>query len=340
MHIPDGYISPAVSVPALAAMVPVWGAALNKTKKSVGRRQIPLLALYAAFAFVIMMFNIPVVGGSSAHAVGAVFIAIAIGPWPACISISTALLIQALVFGDGGILSYGLNCINIAVIMPFTGYAVYRLIAGKNTTFSKRSAVGAFIGSYVGINAAALAAAVEFGIQPLIFKTAGGVPLYCPYPLSVSIPAMMFTHTVFAGPLEAVITTTALALISKYAPDMLCKNISAGIEHNKNENKLSRKRIIAAFTVLVLLTPLGLFASGTAWGEWGLDELKADLGYIPKGMAKLSEFWHGFLPDYSLDEAPEKLVYSISAIIGITLIFAVILAASRIIMHIKKADKN
>ncbi|MFO7161111.1 MAG: cobalt transporter CbiM, partial [[Clostridium] cellulosi] len=321
-------------------MVPVWGAALNKTKKLVGRRQIPLLALYAAFSFVIMMFNIPVVGGSSAHAVGAVFAAIALGPWPACVSISIALLIQALVFGDGGILSYGLNCINIAVIMPFTGYAVYRLIAGKNTSFSKRSAAGAFIGSYIGINAAAFAAAVEFGIQPLIFKTASGAPLYCPYPLSVSIPAMMFTHTLFAGPLEAVITATALALVSKYAPDMLCKNISAGIEHNINENKSSRRKIIAAFAVLVLLTPLGLFASGTAWGEWGLDELKADLGFIPQGMAKLSDLWHGLLPDYSFEGAPEKLVYSISALIGTALIFTVILVTSKIIMHIKKADKS
>jgi len=121
---------------------------------------------------------------------------------------------------------------------------------------------------------------------------------------------------------------------------MLCKNISAGIEHNINENKSSRRKIIAAFAVLVLLTPLGLFASGTAWGEWGLDELKADLGFIPQGMAKLSDLWHGLLPDYSFEGAPEKLVYSISALIGTALIFTVILVTSKIIMHIKKADKS
>jgi cobalt/nickel transport system permease protein len=78
-----------------------------------------------------MMFNIPIVGGSSAHAVGAVFIAILLGPWAAVISVTTALLIQALVFGDGGIMSFGINCFNMAVVMPFSGYFVYKILAGQ-----------------------------------------------------------------------------------------------------------------------------------------------------------------------------------------------------------------
>ncbi|HEX3026524.1 MAG TPA: cobalt transporter CbiM [Clostridia bacterium] len=190
MHIPDGYLSPQTTIAAFAGMLPVWAVAVKKTKKVLNEKRIPALSLCAAFSFVIMMFNVPVAGGSSAHAVGAVLIAILLGPWAATISVSTALLIQALIFGDGGILAFGINCLNMGVVMPFAGYYLYKLVAGKSELGSSRNLTGAFIGGYIGINLAALCAAVEFGIQPLLFKSASGVPLYCPYPLSVSIPSM------------------------------------------------------------------------------------------------------------------------------------------------------
>jgi cobalt/nickel transport system permease protein len=142
MHIPDGYLSPQTTIPVLAGMVPVWAVALRKVKKTLSAKRIPTLALCAAFSFVIMMFNVPVIGGSSAHAVGAVFIAILLGPWAATISVSTALLIQALVFGDGGILTFGVNCLNMAVIMPFAGYYIYKLIAGNSKLGSSRGLAG------------------------------------------------------------------------------------------------------------------------------------------------------------------------------------------------------
>ncbi|HEX2937520.1 MAG TPA: cobalt transporter CbiM, partial [Ruminiclostridium sp.] len=286
-------------------------------------------------SFVIMMFNIPIIGGTTAHAVGAVFIAIVLGPWAACISISAALLIQALVFGDGGILAFGVNCFNMAVVMPFVGYAVYRLIAGKSRELSKRTALGTLIGSYIGINSAALFAAVEFGIQPIFFKTAEGLPLYCPYPLPVTIPAMLFSHGLFAGPLEAVVTVSALALVSKYAPDMF-----NDVYEKSSSNVKTRKVLIGIFSGLVLLTPLGLLASGTAWGEWNPTELKSMLGYIPQGIAKAAGKWSGIIPDYSLAGIPENLVYIFSAVIGIVLIFVIMLVTSKIVLHFKKADRD
>ena len=227
MHIPDGYLAPQTTVPVLAGMVPVWAVAFNKVKKTLSNKRIPTLALCAAFSFVIMMFNVPVTGGSSAHAVGAVFIAILLGPWAATISVSTALLIQALVFGDGGIITFGINCFNMAVVMPFTGYYIYKLIAGRTELGSKRNLVGTFIGSYLGLNIAAAFAGFELGIQPLLFKAANGTPLYAPYPLSVSVPSMLLAHGVFAGPLEAIVTTAAIAYIVKYcSPASWTKSIS------------------------------------------------------------------------------------------------------------------
>lgn len=172
MHIPDGYLSPQTTVPALALMVPAWGTAFRKVKNTMKKTSIPTLALCSAFSFLIMMFNVPVAGGSSAHAVGAVLISILLGPWAAVVSVSTALLIQALVFGDGGIIAFGINCLNMAVIMPFFGYGINKLVKGKSQQSGARGLVAAFAAGFLGLNLAAFFAALEFGIQPLLFHAA------------------------------------------------------------------------------------------------------------------------------------------------------------------------
>ncbi|MFT9078035.1 cobalt transporter CbiM [Ethanoligenens sp.] len=344
MHIPDGYLAPQTTIPVLAGMIPMWTVALNKVKKTLSSKRIPTLALCAAFAFVLMMFNIPVAGGSSAHAVGAVFIAILLGPWAATVSVSTALLIQALVFGDGGIISFGVNCLNMAVVMPFTGYFIYRLIAGKSKLGSGRNFAGAFIGSYLGLNLAATCAGLELGIQPLLFKTASGTPLFCPYPLSVSIPSMLLAHGIFAGPLEAIVTTAALAYIIKFAPNLFSNHQSplAG-EPEANVPLFQRhKAVLIPFAVLIILTPLGLLASGTAWGEWGTSELKDKLGYIPKGLAAMADKWHAMLPDYGLpfgkNQSMSIVGYLLSAIVGIAVITGLIILTSKLIMKAQKSN--
>src|SRR5450759_2873373 len=164
MHIPDGYLGPQTYAVLDAAIVPAWWFAGARVRRTLRARQVPLMALAAAFSFVIMMFNVPVIGGSTGHAVGATLIAILLGPWAACIAVSIALVIQALVFGDGGITAIGANCINMAVIMPFVGFYLYRLIAGDAPGGGRRSA-GAGGASYVAIVAAATAAGGEFGLS-------------------------------------------------------------------------------------------------------------------------------------------------------------------------------
>jgi cobalt/nickel transport system permease protein len=342
MHIPDGYLAPQTTIPVFAGMVPVWGAALHKVKKGLGEKRTPALALCAAFSFVVMMFNVPVVGGSSAHAVGAVFIAILLGPWAATVSVSTALLIQALVFGDGGILAYGMNCLNMAVVMPFTGYFIYRLIAGKSKPGSPRSIAGAFLGSYAGLNLAALCAAVEFGIQPLLFRAANGTPLYCPYPLSASIPAMMFAHGVVAGPVEGVVTAAAVAYLAKSSPELFVRDRNAVVGKPEASARKRYRAMLIPLAVLAVLTPLGLIATGTAWGEAGTEELKESLGYIPQGLASMADWWKALLPDYSVPAfgggtAGSAAGYILSAVVGMALIGGLILLISKFVM---KARKN
>ncbi|AGB20080.1 cobalt transporter CbiM [Thermoanaerobacterium thermosaccharolyticum] len=202
MHIPDGYLSPATCAVMGAAMVPVLATATKKVNSTFDKKDIPTMAIGSAFAFTVMMFNVPIPGGTTAHAVGATLLAIALGPWGASISLTIALLIQSLFFGDGGILALGANSFNMAFLAPFAGYGVYVLLQKLKVGKVISSAVGA----YIGINAAALATAIELGLQPVLFHAADGRALYFPYGLSQSIPAIMIAHLTVAGLVEAVIT--------------------------------------------------------------------------------------------------------------------------------------
>ena len=128
MHIPDGYLSPQTYIPLYGASLAVWGIALKKIKSELSAKHVPYLAMAAAFSFLVQMFNIPVPGGTSGHAVGAGIIALLLGPWTAVIAVSVVLIIQAFVFGDGGITAIGANCFNMAVVMPFAAYWIFNLI--------------------------------------------------------------------------------------------------------------------------------------------------------------------------------------------------------------------
>ncbi|SFB31765.1 cobalt/nickel transport system permease protein [Acetitomaculum ruminis DSM 5522] len=312
MHIPENYLSPTTCAVIAVAMVPVWKYSITKIKEEIPKEKMPLLGIGAAFSFLGMMFNIPLPGGTTGHAVGGTLIAILTGsPAAGCISVSMALLIQALLFGDGGILAFGANCFNMAFALPFLGYYVYSFLLEKT---SKRK-LSAAVGAYLGINMASLLAAIEFGIQPLLFKDAAGNALYCPYPLSVSIPSMMIGHLTLFGLAEIVMTVAVLAFVEKVSPD--------AIEEKKPASK-AFKPLYILIGALILLTPLGLLATGTAWGEWGVDEIASivsggsKLGYTPAGMEGGFELSTLF-PDYAMGGLPEWTGYILSAVVGVAL---------------------
>ena len=209
MHIPDGYLVPPTFLASIAACVPLWGAAARRVKSNLTARRIPLLSISAAFTFVVMMFNIPLPGATTGHAVGGVLIALAVGPWGAALAVSIALVIQALMFGDGGITAIGANCLNIAFVMPFTGYAVYRLIA-RWLPSPKGQALAAGIGGWIGLTCAALTTALMLGVQPLLHTGSDGRALYAPYSLSITVPAMVLEHLLVFGVVEGLLTGLAV----------------------------------------------------------------------------------------------------------------------------------
>jgi cobalt/nickel transport system permease protein len=346
MHIPDGYLSPSTCATLYAAAFAGWYAALKRLKRFLLSRAVPLISVFAAFAFVVMMFNLPLPGGTTGHAVGVTIAAIVLGPSGAILAISIALAIQALFFGDGGITTLGANCFNMAIVGSLVAYATYRLIAAGSEIASKRRVAAAAISGYIAVNVAALAAAVEFGIQPVLFRDAGGTPLYAPYPFTVTLPAMMIGHLTFAGLAEAVISTGLVAYLQVVEPNLL--QSTSGIPATREEVPLatstaarSQRRLWLAVALLMLLTPLGIFAAGTAWGEWSPSEFaaagsKAQIaaaanvprGTIPSGMQRPANLWTAPFPAYAPSFVKSAgLGYLLSAMFGVGFLLALSLLA-------------
>jgi cobalt/nickel transport system permease protein len=239
MHIPDGYLGPYTYIAMWIIMIPIWYYAGKKLSTELRSKQVPLLALAAAFSFVIMMFNIPIPGGSTGHAVGGAIIGIVLGPWAAVIAISVALVLQALMFGDGGITAIAANCFNMAVAMPFCAYYVYKLVSGNTDIASSRRVIASAIAGYISLTLAATFTGIEFGIQPLLHQTAEGVPLYMPYSLNVAVPAMVLEHVLGFGILEALVTALIFAYIQRTDTTILYGERNAARKKSKNSANIT-----------------------------------------------------------------------------------------------------
>lgn len=338
MHIPDGYLSPSTCAVLYGAAAPFWYTALQRVKRLLTTRLVPLLSVMAALSFVIMMFNLPLPGGTTGHAVGVGIATIILGPWASMLSISIALLIQAVFFGDGGITTLGANCFNMAIIGSLVAYGVYRLAAGHAALTAPRRVLAAALAGYVAINASALCAAVEFGIQPLLFKDASGAPLYAPYPLSIAIPAMMIGHLTFAGMAEMVLSAGVVAYFQRTNPALLKatapRDLDDGPSAAADAQSVWRtvRPLWIGLALLLLLTPLGILATGTAWGEWSARDYSslrerekitaasrdtAPPADPPRGLKRLASLWTAPFPQYAPEFVRRPAVgYALSAMFG------------------------
>jgi cobalt/nickel transport system permease protein len=321
MHIPDGYLSPITSLVMFLLVLPFWAAGLRHMGQGGQARRVPLIALLAAFSFVVMMFNVPLPGGTSGHAVGGALAGILLGPELAAISLSMALIIQALFFGDGGILAIGANCFNMAIVLPFVAAATYRWLAGHSPLKAGRRVIAGAVAGWLGLTLAALLTGVEFGVQPLLFQTAAGAPLYAPYPLAIAVPAMVLPHALVASVIEGVLTAVVIAYLQRSNPSMLETSTNNGAVLSA-QPAVRLRWLWIALIMLVVAAPLGLLAPGTAWGEWGTAELtERGLQEIPVGLERLSSFWGAPLANYAVPAMGNaSLGYVLSAALGVFLI--------------------
>jgi cobalt/nickel transport system permease protein len=346
MHIPDGYLSPATCATLYTGSAPFWWVSLRRMKRGLNTHMVPLLSVFAAFSFIIMMFNLPLPGGTTGHAVGVGIAAIVLGPWASILAISIALVIQALLFGDGGITAIGANCFNMAILGSLAAYGIYRLLTGRAPIESPRRVMAGAIAGYVAINLSALAAAVELGIQPLLYRDASGAALYAPYPLQIAIPAMMAGHLTVAGLAEMLVSGGVVAYLQRMEPNLL-RATAPGAQTNEESGWSATKPLWIALAVLAILTPLGILATGSAWGEWSVSDFlhpdtrqqianasagQAPPSQPPAGIERLAHLWTAPLSRYTPPFLKNTaLGYMLSAMIGMALIIVIGLVAGALL---------
>src|SRR5688572_17479551 len=132
LHIPDGFLSLVVSAICWVLTTLVIGAAISRTNKSLGEKQIPLMGVMAAFIFAAQMINFSVLGGTSGHLLGGALAAIVLGPWAGMLVMTTVIAVQSLLLQDGGLVVMGANILNMGIITCAIGYGLYRAAAGQS----------------------------------------------------------------------------------------------------------------------------------------------------------------------------------------------------------------
>ena len=209
MHIPDGFLSPAICILmyAVSAMFLAWS--WKKAKESYTRSLTPILAVSSAFIFAAQMINFPIAYGTSGHLVGGTFLTMLLGPYAATISMTIVLLMQTLFFADGGITTFGANIFNMAIIGALSFFLIKLLT--KNSKNNKRLFLSIFTASWLSVVIGALACALQIGVSPA-FADAGGI--------AVTVPAMLFWHVII-GIGEATITTTLITQLYRLQPATL-----------------------------------------------------------------------------------------------------------------------
>ena len=199
MHVPDGFIAPQMYLPAYAAAAGLWTYGLRRLRASLREEAIPRLAVLTAFSFVAMMIMLPLPGGTSAHVTGIALLALLFGVWTAFIAVSVVLLLQAVLFGAGGVTALPVNALAMGMVGGVVAWAVYRLLRRIHEGFALVAA------GWFSVNVSALLLALALGLQPSIAHTPEGQPLFFPFGLSVTLPAVMIPHAII-GIGEGVLT--------------------------------------------------------------------------------------------------------------------------------------
>ncbi|MEM2102706.1 MAG: energy-coupling factor ABC transporter permease [Candidatus Bathyarchaeia archaeon] len=209
MHIPDGFLTPAIGIImyVVSAVFLVWS--WKKVKENYPRSFVPLIAISSAFIFAAQMLNFPIVYGTSGHLIGGTLLAVLLGPHAAILSMTIVLMIQAIFFADGGIFTFGANVFNMAVIGGLSFYIVKIISNGAES--QKRVWMSVFIASWLSVVLGSLACALQIGISPM-FASAGGI--------LVTVPSMLFWHTII-GIGEAAITTSLISQLQRLQPTVL-----------------------------------------------------------------------------------------------------------------------
>jgi cobalt/nickel transport system permease protein len=209
VHIPDGFINAPTSLAAGAVAAGGVGVSLRRAAQTLQERQAPLAGLVAAYIFAVQMLNFPVAAGTSGHLLGGALAAVLVGPWAGALCVAVVLLVQGLLFADGGLSALGLNVINMALVTAWGGYAVFLLLRRAMPATKTSVTVSAGIAAGISVVLASLAFVVEYAIGG-----AGGASV------GTVLAAMVGVHTLI-GIGEGIITALTVGVVLGVRPDLV-----------------------------------------------------------------------------------------------------------------------
>ena len=273
MHIPDGFLDLRTAATAAALAGAGLAFALGDVRRRLPPRRVPLIGLAAAFVFAAQMINFPVAAGTSGHLIGAALVTVLLGPGPAVVAMTAVLLLQSLMFADGGITALGANILNLAVIAPAVAALVFALVRRLTGPGERSMLVAAGCAAWGSTLAAALACAAQLAASGIV-------------PWSTVLPAMGAVHLVI-GLAEAVITMLVLAVVLRARPEF-----SSGVEAREG-----RRRAMAAYGATAAIALAVFVAPFASSMPDGLEHVAERLGFA----ALASEASIAPLPDYSVE---------------------------------------
>ena len=320
MHIPDGFIAGEVNIAGALVALGAVGVSTWRASSEAERdpHTMPLLATTGAFIFAAQMLNFPIGGGTSGHIMGAAAVAALLGPWRACLVMALVLVIQALVFADGGLTALGTNIFNMGVVAGFGAYGVMRALRALLPAGRVGYLVAVAVASWVSVVLAATACAAELAVSGTS-------------PWLLVLPAMVGTHAVI-GIGEALITSTLLSAVIVARPDVV--PAWAGIQEGQTAKGPGRKMWGVAAMGFGLALVLAIFISPLASSAPdGLEKVAEQ-----KQFAKLADgpaMWQGsVLPDYSVPGVEDERVSTgTSGLLGTAAMFAIGFCAMKALSH-------
>ncbi|MET3984073.1 energy-coupling factor ABC transporter permease [Streptomyces sp. PvR034] len=209
MHVPDGFINAPVSIAAGVAAAGAVAVSLRGARRELDERTAPLAGLVAAFIFSVQMLNFPVAAGTSGHLLGGALAAVLVGPYTGVLCVSVVLLMQGLLFADGGLTALGVNVMNMAVVTVIVAYAVFRGLVKILPDTRRSVTAAAFTGALLSVPAAA-------GMFTLLYALGGTTDV----PVGKVFTAMVGVH-VLIGIGEAAITALTVGAVLAVRPDLV-----------------------------------------------------------------------------------------------------------------------
>ncbi len=285
LHIPDGFLSLPIALMAWLISALLILIAIRRTGHQYGERQIPLMGVMAAFIFAGQLINFPVGGGTSGHLLGGALAAILLGPWGGMLVMTAVIVVQALLFQDGGLVVMGANILNMGLITSVIGYGLYRSSA-RSGKLIRLSVAGA--AAWLSVMAGALATALQLWLSGTS-------------PLRLVVPAMLSVHALI-GVGEALITGAALGFLNRIRPDL----VTADDKHDWEWGW-----VLAGIALSLMVVFLAPFASTD---PDGLARVAGDLGFLRLG----SDAPLQLLPNYSIPALGETaLSTALAGLIGV-----------------------